>query len=84
MSELTEWDSFYVIVGSASGALIGLQFVVMMLCVGVHILDAVLTSCISQRVFPPRKHTGPSSSEGIFCCLRRYSPFHQTVHPLLG
>jgi hypothetical protein len=31
MSELAEWDSFYVIVGSAAGALIGLQFVVMAL-----------------------------------------------------
>jgi hypothetical protein len=31
MSELTDWDSFYVIVGSAAGALIGLQFVVMTL-----------------------------------------------------
>jgi len=31
MSELPEWDSFYVIVGSAAGALIGLQFVVMTL-----------------------------------------------------
>jgi hypothetical protein len=31
MSELTHWDSFYVIVGSAAGALIGLQFVVMTL-----------------------------------------------------
>ena len=31
MSELTQWDSFYVIVGSAAGALIGLQFVVMTL-----------------------------------------------------
>ncbi len=31
MSELTEWDSFYVIVGSAAGALIGLQFVVIAL-----------------------------------------------------
>jgi hypothetical protein len=31
MSELTAWDSFYVIVGSAAGALIGLQFVVMTL-----------------------------------------------------
>src|SRR5438874_550606 len=31
MSVLTEWDSFYVIVGSAAGALIGLQFVVMTL-----------------------------------------------------
>lgn len=31
MSELSEWDSFYVIVGGAAGALIGLQFVVMTL-----------------------------------------------------
>jgi hypothetical protein len=31
MSELAEWDSFYLIVGSAAGALIGLQFVVMTL-----------------------------------------------------
>src|SRR5262245_42498497 len=31
MAELTEWDSFYVIVGASAGALIGLQFVVMTL-----------------------------------------------------
>jgi len=31
MTELAGWDSFYVIVGSAAGALIGLQFVVMTL-----------------------------------------------------
>ena len=31
MSALGEWDSFYVIVGSSAGALIGLQFVVMTL-----------------------------------------------------
>ena len=31
MSVLSGWDSFYVIVGSAAGALIGLQFVVMTL-----------------------------------------------------
>ncbi len=31
MPELAEWDSFCVIVGSAAGALIGLQFVVMTL-----------------------------------------------------
>jgi hypothetical protein len=31
MPELVEWDSFYVIVGSAAGALIGLQFVVITL-----------------------------------------------------
>lgn len=31
MSLLTEWESFYVIVGSSAGALIGLQFVVLTL-----------------------------------------------------
>jgi hypothetical protein len=31
MPDLSQWDSFYVIVGSAAGALIGLQFVVMTL-----------------------------------------------------
>jgi hypothetical protein len=31
MSDLTEWNSFYVIVGSSAGALIGLQFVVLTL-----------------------------------------------------
>ncbi len=31
MTELSEWDSFYLIVASAAGALIGLQFVVMTL-----------------------------------------------------
>jgi len=31
MSELTQWNSFYVIVGSSAGALIGLQFVVLTL-----------------------------------------------------
>ena len=31
MSDLAAWDSFYVIVGSAAGALIGLQFVVVTL-----------------------------------------------------
>jgi hypothetical protein len=40
MSELTAWDSFYVIVGSAAGALIGLQFVVMSLIVGRPLIPA--------------------------------------------
>ena len=31
MLELSDWDSFYVIVGTSAGALIGLQFVVMTL-----------------------------------------------------
>ena len=34
MLELAEWDSFYLIVGSAAGALIGLQFVVLTLIAG--------------------------------------------------
>ena len=31
MTALTEWQNFYVIVGSSAGALIGLQFVVLTL-----------------------------------------------------
>src|SRR4051812_46808159 len=31
MTELTDWNSFYVIVGASAGGLIGLQFVVMTL-----------------------------------------------------
>lgn len=31
MSQLIEWNTFYVIVGAAAGALIGLQFVVLTL-----------------------------------------------------
>ncbi|MFL5246089.1 MAG: hypothetical protein ACJ8FY_28800 [Gemmataceae bacterium] len=31
MSDLSEWGSFYVIIGSAAGALIGLQFIVLTL-----------------------------------------------------
>jgi hypothetical protein len=31
MTEIAQWDSFYVIVGSAAGALLGLQFVVLTL-----------------------------------------------------
>ncbi len=34
MSVFAEWDSFYVIIGSAAGALIGLQFVVITLIAG--------------------------------------------------
>lgn len=33
MTALTEWQNFYVIVGSSAGALIGLQFVVI-ICSG--------------------------------------------------
>jgi hypothetical protein len=40
MPELAQWDSFYVIVGSAAGALIGLQFVVMTLIADAPVLPA--------------------------------------------
>jgi hypothetical protein len=40
MSELAKWDSFYVIVGSAAGALIGLQFVVITLLAEKPVPDA--------------------------------------------
>lgn len=33
MTQLTEWETFYVIIGSSAGALIGLQFVVLTLIV---------------------------------------------------
>jgi hypothetical protein len=40
MPELEKWDSFYVIIGSAAGALIGLQFVVMTLIADRPVLRA--------------------------------------------
>jgi hypothetical protein len=49
MHELAEWDSFYLIVGAAAGALIGLQFVVMTLIAarpkpaGIEVADAFAT-----------------------------------------
>ena len=51
MSDLNAWDSFYVIVGSAAGALVGLQFVVMTLIadrpqVGVEVASAFSTPTI--------------------------------------
>jgi hypothetical protein len=46
MSELDKWDSFYVIIGSAAGALIGLQFVVITL-----MADKPLRSAQAGRAF---------------------------------
>ena len=43
MNEFTEWESFYLIVGGAAGALIGLQFVVMTLIhTRAHVTDPVV------------------------------------------
>ena len=46
MHLLTEWNSFYVVVGSSAGALIGLQFVVLTL--------------IAQRPHPRQAEAGPA------------------------
>ena len=40
MTALAEWGNFYVIVGSSAGALIGLQFVVIMLIADMPIARA--------------------------------------------
>src|SRR5215510_6283824 len=43
MTDLAQWSSFYVIVGSSAGALIGLQFVVVTLITnrpGLHVSEA--------------------------------------------
>jgi nucleoside recognition membrane protein YjiH len=41
MKELAAWENFYVIVGSAAGALIGLQFVVMTLIADMPLVEDV-------------------------------------------
>ena len=55
MSELTPWDSFYLIVGSAAGALIGLQFVVMTL--------------LADRPLPGAEKAGPAFANPGTDCL---------------
>jgi hypothetical protein len=54
MHELAEWDSFYVILGSAAGALVGLQFVVITLLAAFAMITfaaAELTSHFLCAVF---------------------------------
>ena len=52
MTELAEWDSFYLIVGPTAGALIGLQFVVMTLLAdrprqpGIEVADTFATPTV--------------------------------------
>jgi hypothetical protein len=69
MSELAHWDSFYVIVGSAAGALIGLQFVVLTL--------------IAERPAVRAPEAGatfstPTIVHSVPCC------FYPLLHALLG
>jgi len=44
----------------------------------------LLLYCIRQRAVSPMRHTGPSSSAGILCCLHRCCRPRQTTHPLHG
>jgi hypothetical protein len=59
MEDLHAWDNFYVIVGSAAGALIGLQFVVMTLIA--ERPSATSSSAASAYATPTVVHFG--------CCL---------------
>ena len=74
MSELGEWDSFYVIVGGAAGALIGLQFVVMTL--------------IAEKPSPGIAQAGPAFatpaivhfSVALLLSALLRAPWHSIIH----
>jgi hypothetical protein len=63
MTALTGWENFYVIVGSAAGALIGLQFVVVTL-----IADSP-TLRVAEGVLHLRRRRS-FISESCCCCQR--------------
>jgi hypothetical protein len=62
-SPLLGWESFYVVVGTGAAALIGLQFVVIVLSAEMHALGSSRTT----RAFATP--TDPSTS--VRCCLSR-------------
>jgi hypothetical protein len=77
MHDLADWDSFYVITGSAAGALIGLQFVVMTL--------------FAQRPTPPARDASATFSRPtivhfgtalLLAALLR-APWHKLLPPIL-
>jgi len=51
LSPLTQWESFYVIVGSSAGALTGLQFVVIALIAEAEAAVAVSSGMLEIRAF---------------------------------
>ena len=71
MSQFVEWESFYLIVGSAAGALIGLQFVVITL--------------IAERPPPlrwvPRLPLRLSSISASCCFFQQFYALHGTPLP---
>jgi hypothetical protein len=62
-TELAEWNSFYVIVGSSAGALIGLQFVVMALI-------AETPHALMRKQAPPFLPRASFISGSCCCCQR--------------
>lgn len=69
MSELAKWDSFYVIVASAAGALIGLQFVVLTLIAERPPTDAALAAAAFGS--PAIVHFG----SGLFLSALLHAPW---------
>jgi hypothetical protein len=56
MTALSEWENFYVIVGSSAGALIGLQFVVITLIAVIPIGEGAAPA--TDRITSPNLRTG--------------------------
>jgi hypothetical protein len=78
MPGFEEWESFYVIVGAAAGALIGLQFVVMTL-----MADRPMSAAASAAFSTPQiVHFGAA----LFLCALVRVPWHGIAPPavLLG
>ena len=74
MAELAEWESFYVIVGSAAGTLIGLQFVV------VYLARTAKTHCKPMRVALGDR-TGQVLTAGAMSRSLLLSPWRVTEEP---
>ena len=73
MTELAEWESFYIIVGPSAGALIGLQFVVLTL-IGERPM---------MRVDGEMRHVegyDPLSGEQVMRMLLAITPDHPVFH----
>jgi len=75
MSELAEWESFYVIVGTFAGALIGLPFVVMTL-----IADMPPLRVAAAGAFATPASQSSRTGYFMFCCLWRRTQYSVWAH----
>ena len=64
MTALAGWENFYVIVGSAAGALIGLEFVVVTLIADSPTLPYLSRSVNKGRLSGKRDHNESIGSKG--------------------